>query len=60
MNGMTLKQYAKYRFWRLVEQYNEAKKHMDTQEGREAFILLSVQLHIAKGGVPKSMWKYAR
>ena len=59
MEGMTLKQFAKFRFLRLCEAYTEAKKHLDTEEGRQAFVILSVQLHAAKGEVPKSMWRYA-
>ena len=60
MESMTLKQHARYTFFRICDAYREAKKHMDTQEGRDAFIVLSVQLHIAKGTVPKSLWRYAR
>jgi len=60
MEGMTLKQYARDRFFRLCEAYQEAKQKMDTQEGREAFIILSIQLHAAKGTVPKSLWRYAQ
>jgi hypothetical protein len=55
---MTIKQYHKYRFWRLVDLYREAKKNIATPEGKEAFILLSVQLHIAKGRVPKRYWPF--
>lgn len=58
MEGMTLKQIAKARFFHLIE----AKRALDmsTEEGRHAFIVLSVQLHAAKADVPKSYWKYAR
>ena len=58
--GMTLKQYARFRFFKLIEAYQEAKKHLDTPEGKQAFIVLSVQLHIAKGQVPKHLWRYAK
>ena len=56
VTGMTLKQYHRQRFYRLVEAYREAKKHMGTPAGREAFILLSVQVHAAKANVPKRLW----
>jgi len=57
MIGMTLKQYAEHRFFQLVE----AKNRLDlkTEEGRQAFILLSVQIHIAKAHVPKNLWGLA-
>ena len=57
--GMTLKQFARHRFFKLCEEMREAVKHTDTEEGRRAYILLALQLHAAKGGVPKSLWKYA-
>jgi hypothetical protein len=54
--SMTLKQYAKFNFLRLVAAYLEAKKHIGTPEGNAAFIALSLQVHAAKGNVPKRMW----
>jgi hypothetical protein len=54
--GMTLKQYHLSRFLRLCEEYREAKKHMDTDEGRTAFVVLSLQIHAAKGQVSKRWW----
>ena len=60
MAGMTLKKYAKRRFFQLCDDLREAKKRMDTDQGRKDFIVLSVQLHAAKGTVPKSLWKLAR
>jgi len=56
MPGMTLKQYARFRFFKLLEAYREAKRNIGTPEGKQAFIVLSVQLHIAKGSVPKRLW----
>ena len=56
MNGMTMKQWRKARFWELVKAYQEC----DPVKAPRDFILLSVALHAAKGGVPKSMWRYAR
>ena len=58
--GMTLKQFAKARFFRLCDAMQEAKKNMDTEEGKAKFIVLSVQLQAAKADVPKSYWKFAR
>jgi hypothetical protein len=60
MPGMTLKQFARHRFFQLCDSMKEAKKHLDTQDGRESFIVLSVQLHISKGNVPKYLWRYAQ
>lgn len=60
MEGMTLKQYARFRFFRLCDALQEAKRKMDTEEGKTAFIVLSVQLHAAKAGVSKKLWKYAK
>lgn len=60
MESMTLKQYARYRFIRLCEAYAVAKQHIDTPEGRAAFVALSVQIHMAKAHVPKYMWRLAR
>ena len=57
---MTLKQHARYSFFKLCNEYHEVRKHhLHTEEGKKAFIVLSLQLHIAKGKVPKSYWKYA-
>jgi hypothetical protein len=58
--SMTLKQYAEFRFFRLVEAYQDAKTRLDTDEGKRDFIVLSVQLHAAKADVPKSYWRYAK
>jgi len=52
----TIPQYHRLRFLRLVDEYARASKTLDTTEGRRAFVLLSVQVHIAKGDVPKRMW----
>lgn len=60
MNGMTLKQFAIHRAFRLAELYNIAKQHMDTCEGRAAFIVLSVQIHAALGNVPRSTSRTVR
>lgn len=54
--GMTLKQYRRRRFYDLLDAYLEAQRNIDTPEGRIAFIALSVQLHSAKGDVPKRLW----
>lgn len=56
MEGMTLKQYHRWQFFRLLDAYAEAKKAMHTEEGRAAFVVLSVQIHAAKANVPKSYW----
>lgn len=53
---MTLKQYHRARFLRLIEAYRVAKKQISTPEGKNAFIVLSVQIHAAKANVPKSWW----
>lgn len=53
---MTMKQFHRYRFLRLLDAYREAKRHIDTPEGKDAFIVLSVQIHAAKAHVPKSWW----
>ena len=57
---MTLKEYARHRFFKLLEKYSEAAKQLHTDEGKKAFIVLSVQLHIAKASVPKSYWPLVR
>ena len=55
--GMTLKQFALHRFLKLIEQYKEVKRRgLKTDMDRAAFIVLSVQIHAAKGDVPKSWW----
>lgn len=56
MSGMTLKQYARWNFFDLLNKYREARKHLDTKEGRLDFIALSIQIHAAKAGVPKRLW----
>lgn len=54
--GMTIKQYDRSRFFEILEKYREAKRQIHTQQGKSDFIALSVQLHIAKGRVPKRLW----
>ena len=56
MQGMTLKKLALRRFFDLIEALKEAKLHIDTPEGKHAFVLLSVQVHAAKADVPKRLW----
>lgn len=56
MSGMTLKEYHKARFFNLLERYSQVKRQLPNQEAREAFIILSVQIHAAKAHVPKSLW----
>jgi len=57
ITGMTLKQYARFRFFRLINMYRVIKKSgLKTAEDKQAFLLLSLQIHIAKGQVPKYLW----
>lgn len=56
-SGMTLKQYWRTRFFDLLELYRQLA-HDTTPEGKQAFIVTSIQLHIASGRVPKSYRKY--
>jgi len=60
--GMTLKQAAKARFFDAVSAYRDAKASLQAKEpGAEtAFVVASLRLHAAKGGVPKSYWPMAR
>ena len=60
MNGMTLKTYAKHRFLQLCDRYRKLKETgLQTQEQKNEFITLSLEIHAAKGEVPKRYWKYA-
>ena len=59
MEGMTLKQLAKRRFFQLIEQRKEAMQRIDTEDGKRDFIVLSVQLHAAKANVPYRMHSLA-
>lgn len=60
MNGMTLKQHAKHRFLQLCDRYRKLKETgLQTQEQKNEFIALSLEIHAAKGEVPKRYWKYA-
>ena len=56
MSGMTLKQYNLYRFVQVLKAYREAKQRATSVEGRQLFVELSVQMHIAKTSVPKRYW----
>lgn len=56
MAGMTLKQFHMNYFFRILDNYKEAKSRMDTEEGKKDFIELSLKLHSAKGFVPKRLW----
>ena len=58
--GMTLREHAKSHFFRVCNEIREVvRNHMQTDEGKKAFIILSVRLHAAKGGVPKYLWPWA-
>ena len=54
--GMTIKEWWKHRFFKLIDEYREAKKNLDTPEGKQAFVALSLAIHVAKGHVPKRLW----
>jgi hypothetical protein len=56
MQGMTIKQLNRKRFYDLLDAYREAKKDISTPDKKATFIRLSVALHQAKAGVPKSLW----
>jgi hypothetical protein len=59
MDGMTLKQFAIHRFFKLIDEYRVARKALNTPEGKKAFIVVSLALHAQKGQVPKSYWRFA-
>jgi hypothetical protein len=55
--GMTLKQMGRHRFLLLLAQYRKLRDGgLQTPEEQHAFVLVSVQLHAAKGLVPKRWW----
>lgn len=54
--GMTIKQFRRAEFRRLLEAYREARSQINTMDGRKSFVILSVQLHAAKANVPRS-WR---
>lgn len=55
--GMTLKQLARKEFFEALEAYRKARENPTSDP--PAFVLASVRLHAAKGGVPKSLWPLA-
>jgi len=57
IRSMILKQHARFHFFQLLNQYRAIKKSgLRTVEDKQAFLLLSLQIHIAKGQVPKYLW----
>jgi hypothetical protein len=54
--GMTLKAFARHRFFKLLTAYRAAREQLHTAEGKRAFVVLSVQIHAAKAQVPKRLW----
>lgn len=60
MPSATLKQASRLRFLRLCELYRDAKKRLDSPEGRLDFVRLSLAIHAAKADVPKYMWRLAK
>lgn len=58
MRGMTLKQFARRRFFEALENYRCARNGLlaGAPGAQEAFIRASVQVHASKGGVPKRLW----
>ena len=57
IRSMTLKQHARWRFFKLIDMYRAIKKSgLKTVEDKQAFLLFSLQIHIAKGQVPKYLW----
>lgn len=60
MRGMTLKQAARHRYIDLCSEYRALKaKGIHTDEDKTAFVRLSIQIHAAKGDVPKRLWSLA-
>lgn len=51
MEGMTIKQMNRARFLALLEEY---KKALKPDGDKKSLIRLSVEIHAAKAGVPKS------
>lgn len=49
----------KERFFKAVEYYKEAYKNMKISGNSTDFIVASIRLHAAKGGVPNSYLRYA-
>jgi hypothetical protein len=61
MSGITLKQYAKFRFMNLCEEQQRIIDEGLNLPGNMAkFIVLSLKIHAAKGEVPKYMWRLAK
>lgn len=54
--GLTLKQFARRRFFALLEAYRAAREQLETEAGKRAFVVLSVQIHASKAQVPKRLW----
>jgi hypothetical protein len=54
--SMTLKQFARHRFFKLLAAYRSARQQLHTEDGKRAFVVLSVQIHAAKAHVPKRLW----
>ena len=52
MAGMTLKQFARARFWAALDEYKLARESKES----ERFVRASVALHYAKLQVPRRMW----
>jgi hypothetical protein len=59
MSGMTLKQFAKKEFFDALQAYKDVMAAPRCPEWNMAFVAVSVRLHAAKGGVPKSLWPLA-
>jgi hypothetical protein len=60
MQGMTLKQMAQERWYLVTERYQKLLKLGNlTPEQQHEFVKLSLEVHILKGEVPKSLWKMA-
>jgi len=50
----------KAEFLRVLALYRQARDNIETDDGKRAFIVLSVQLHAASGLVPRAMRRMVR
>lgn len=57
MEGMTIKQANIHRFLKLCDLYEKACDNLS--KDATGFAIISIQVHMAKGDVPKRYWKYA-
>jgi hypothetical protein len=60
LRGSTLREFALWRFFQLLDEYRKARKDLNGPGARARLASISIGLHAMKGYVPKRYWPLVR